>query len=61
MFFLILEILKYKLRHLPPFLVICMFTLRHLPPCLRPVTPLEVALNCMRRYGDAATVICDAK
>ena len=32
--------MKYKLRHLPPFLVICMFMLRHLPPCLRPVTPL---------------------
>ena len=42
MVFLILEILKYKLRHLPPFLVICMFMLRHLPPCLRPVTPLTV-------------------
>ena len=21
----------------------------------------EVALNCMRRYGDVVTVICDAK
>ena len=38
--FFFLQTLKYKLRHLPPSLVICMFTLRHLPPCLRPVTPL---------------------
>ena len=22
---------------------------------------VEVALNCMRRYGDTVTVICDAK
>ena len=41
-FFFILEILKYKLRHLLPFLVICIFTLGHLPPCLRPVTPLPI-------------------
>ena len=40
--FFILEILKYKLRPLPPFLVICMFTLRHLPP---PVTPLNSTVN----------------
>ena len=54
MFFLILEILKYKLRHLPPFLVICMFTLRHLPPCLRPVTPLRV----LRRRPKATSKLC---
>ena len=54
MFFLILEILKYKLRHLPPFLVICMFTLRHLPPCLRPVTPLPVTVGFLSQRASSA-------